>query len=171
MEALVVLKPNLFEMRMPTPRPGRNEILARVRAVSQSAAPTCTWYGRLPGFWPLSFPFTPGHEWAGEIVALGPGAELHGWKIGDRVAGTSHDACGICQKCVEATTASARTTVSRDCIANARTQLHGRRRDVCRPWHQVHLQAARRAVIRRRLADRPRVHRAACRESRRHPAG
>jgi L-iditol 2-dehydrogenase len=32
---------------------------------------------------------------------LGPGAEGYGWAIGDRVAGTSHDACGICQKCVE----------------------------------------------------------------------
>lgn len=24
-----------------------------------------------------------------------------GWQVGDRVAGTSHDACGYCQKCVE----------------------------------------------------------------------
>ena len=36
-EVLVVLKPNLFEMQeVPTPRPGRNEILARVRAVAIS---------------------------------------------------------------------------------------------------------------------------------------
>jgi L-iditol 2-dehydrogenase len=57
--------------------------------------------GDYPGFWPLAFPFTPGHEWAGEIVALGPGAEAYGWSVGDRVAGTSHNACGACQKCVE----------------------------------------------------------------------
>ena len=38
---------------------------------------------------------------AGEVVALGPGAGRYGWKVGDRVAGTSHDACGVCQKCVE----------------------------------------------------------------------
>ena len=44
---------------------------------------------------------SPGHEWAGEIVKLGPGAEKAGWKVGDRVAGTSHDACGVCQQCVE----------------------------------------------------------------------
>ena len=48
-----------------------------------------------------AFPFIPGHEWAGDIVALGPGTERYGWRIGDRVAGTSHDACGVCQKCVE----------------------------------------------------------------------
>jgi L-iditol 2-dehydrogenase len=57
--------------------------------------------GDYPGFWPPSFPFIPGHEWAGEIASLGPGAERYGWKVGDRVAGTSHDACGVCQKCVE----------------------------------------------------------------------
>ncbi|HEX9549826.1 MAG TPA: zinc-binding dehydrogenase, partial [Candidatus Limnocylindrales bacterium] len=57
--------------------------------------------GDYPGFWPPAFPFTPGHEWAGEIAALGPGAERYGWAVGDRVAGTSHDACGVCQKCVE----------------------------------------------------------------------
>ena len=33
--------------------------------------------------------------------APGPGAEKAGWQVGDRVAGTSHDACGICQPCVE----------------------------------------------------------------------
>ena len=49
----------------------------------------------------LTFPFIPGHEWAGEIASLGPGADRYGWKVGDRVAGTSHDACGVCQKCVE----------------------------------------------------------------------
>jgi L-iditol 2-dehydrogenase len=102
MEALVVLKPNLFEMQeVPTPKPGRNEVLARVRAVAICGTDVHLVQGDYPGFWPLSFPFTPGHEWAGEIVAIGAGAELHGWKIGDRVAGTSHDACGVCQKCVE----------------------------------------------------------------------
>jgi L-iditol 2-dehydrogenase len=102
MEALVVLEPNRFEIRqVATPVPGRNEVLARVRAVSICGTDVHLVHGDYPGFWPLSFPFTPGHEWAGEIVALGPGADLYGWKIGDRVAGTSHDACGVCQKCVE----------------------------------------------------------------------
>ena len=71
-------------------------------AQSRSAARTSTSSGattRASGR--SSFPFIPGHEWAGEIVALGPGADLYGWKVGDRVAGTSHDACGFCQKCVE----------------------------------------------------------------------
>lgn len=102
MEALVVTEPNRLEIRqVPVPSPGPNEVLARVRAVSICGTDAHLVRGDYPGFWPLTFPFTPGHEWAGEIVALGPGAELYGWRVGDRVAGTSHDACGVCQKCVE----------------------------------------------------------------------
>jgi len=102
MEALVVLEPNKLEIQeVPIPTAGPNEVLARVRAVSICGTDAHLVRGDYPGFWPPAFPFIPGHEWAGEIAALGPGAELFGWKVGDRVAGTSHDACGVCQKCVE----------------------------------------------------------------------
>ncbi len=102
MQALVVQAPSELEVReVPVPEPGRNEVLARVRAVSICGTDAHLMRGDYPGFWPPSFPFIPGHEWAGEIAALGPGAEGYGWKVGDRVAGTSHDACGVCQKCVE----------------------------------------------------------------------
>jgi len=102
MEALVVVEPNRLEIReVPVPRPGPNEVLARVRAVSICGTDAHLVRGDYPGFWPPTFPFTPGHEWAGEIGELGPGAERYGWRVGDRVAGTSHDACGVCQKCVE----------------------------------------------------------------------
>ncbi len=102
MQALVVLEPNRLEIReVPVPVPGPNEVLARVRAVSICGTDAHLIRGDYPGFWPPSFPFIPGHEWAGEIAALGPGAERFGWQVGDRVAGTSHDACGVCQKCVE----------------------------------------------------------------------
>lgn len=102
MEALVVTEPNVLEIRqVPVPEPGPNEVLARVRAVSICGTDAHLVRGDYPGFWPPSFPFTPGHEWAGEIVKLGPGADRYGWSVGDRVAGTSHDACGVCQKCVE----------------------------------------------------------------------
>jgi L-iditol 2-dehydrogenase len=102
MEALVVVEPERFEIReVPVPEPGPNEVLARVRAVSICGTDAHLIHGDYPGFWPPAFPFIPGHEWAGEIAALGPGADRLGWKVGDRVAGTSHDACGVCQKCVE----------------------------------------------------------------------
>jgi L-iditol 2-dehydrogenase len=102
MQALVVLEPERFEIQaVPVPRPGRMEVLCRVRAVSICGTDSHLIAGHYPGFWPPSFPIIPGHEWAGEIVELGEGAEKAGWKVGDRVAGTSHDACGVCQQCVE----------------------------------------------------------------------
>ncbi len=102
MRALVLQAPSVLEIHdVPVPEPGRNEVLARVRAVSICGTDAHLIHGDYPGFWPPAFPFIPGHEWAGEIAALGPGAEGYGWQVGDRVAGTSHDACGVCQKCVE----------------------------------------------------------------------
>lgn len=102
MKALVVTEADVFSIEdIPKPAPGRGEILARVRAVSICGTDSHLIAGHYPGFWPPGFPFTPGHEWAGEIVELGDGAAALGWSVGDRVCGTSHDACGFCQKCVE----------------------------------------------------------------------
>ena len=102
MQGLVVLEPNKLEIReLPIPEPDAMEVLARVRAVSICGTDAHLIRGDYPGFWPPAFPFTPGHEWAGEIVELGAGVAELGWEVGDRVAGTSHNACGVCQKCVE----------------------------------------------------------------------
>jgi L-iditol 2-dehydrogenase len=102
MQALVVLEPEKFEIQdVPVPEPGPMEVLCRVKAVSICGTDSHLISGDYPGFWPPSFPIIPGHEWSGEIVKMGPGAEKAGWKVGERVAGTSHDACGVCQQCVE----------------------------------------------------------------------
>jgi len=102
MQALVVLEPDRFEIgEVPVPEPGPMEVLCRVKAVSICGTDSHLISGDYPGFWPPAFPIIPGHEWSGEIVKMGPGAEKAGWKLGDRVAGTSHDACGVCQQCVE----------------------------------------------------------------------
>ncbi len=102
MQALVLRGPEEFAIEaVPIPEPGSMEVLCRVRAVSICGTDSHLIAGHYPDFWPPSYPMIPGHEWAGEIVRLGPGAEQAGWKVGDRVAGTSHDACGVCQACVE----------------------------------------------------------------------
>ncbi|MGA9595674.1 MAG: zinc-binding dehydrogenase [Acidimicrobiia bacterium] len=102
MRGLVVTEPNVFGIEdIPEPTPGHDEVAARVRAVSICGTDAHLIAGHYPGFWPPSFPFTPGHEWAGELVEVGAGAAALGWSVGDRVCGTSHDACGFCQKCVE----------------------------------------------------------------------
>ena len=129
------------------PQPGPNEVLARVRAVSICGTDAHLIRGDYPGFWPPAFPFTPGHEWAGEIVALGPGAERFGWSIGDRVAGTSHDACGVCRECVEGRYNLCAELRRARPPPPVRTQHPGRRRDLRRPRRQVHLPPARRLTF------------------------
>ncbi|HST48787.1 L-threonine 3-dehydrogenase [Jatrophihabitans sp.] len=42
-------------------------------------------------------PLIPGHEFYGEVVALGPG--VHDVKVGDRVSGEGHIVCGTCRNC------------------------------------------------------------------------
>jgi L-iditol 2-dehydrogenase len=102
MRALVVQEPDVFSVQdVPRPEPGRHEVLCRVRAVAICGTDPHIIQGHYPGFWPKSFPFIPGHEWCGEVVALGPGAADFDWAVGTRVAGTSHAGCGFCRKCVE----------------------------------------------------------------------
>lgn len=102
MRALVVRAPDAFAVEdVPRPEPGPHEVLCRVRAVTICGTDPHIIGGHHLGFWPKEFPLVPGHEWCGEVVALGPGAADFGWEAGARVAGTSHAACGFCRKCVE----------------------------------------------------------------------
>ncbi|MGO1184152.1 MAG: quinone oxidoreductase family protein [Micrococcaceae bacterium] len=63
-----------------TPRPGIGEVLIRTAATGLNFIET---YQR-SGVYPLSLPFTPGTEGAGEVVALGEG--VSSVAVGDRVA-------------------------------------------------------------------------------------
>ena len=72
-----------FHDNLPVPKPGEGEVLVRVDAAGICAADRAMWTGSAP--WPLSFPFVPGHEFTGTVVALGEGtADLQGVAIGDR---------------------------------------------------------------------------------------
>jgi propanol-preferring alcohol dehydrogenase len=86
-------KPLALE-RVPVPAPGPGEALVRVRA-----AGVCrTELHFLDGLLDLGVaPLTLGHEIAGEVVALGPGAE--GVRPGDRVLVCYYATCGRCRWC------------------------------------------------------------------------
>lgn len=45
----------------------------------------------------LSPPVVPGHEFYGEVVAVG--SEVRDVRVGDRVSGEGHVVCGICRNC------------------------------------------------------------------------
>ncbi len=100
MQALELLSPGKFEIReKPVPTPGQGEVLCKIRAVAICGSDPEIIRGDLAGTWPPGYPFTPGHEWAGEVVALGGGVSK--FKVGDRVAGEAHKGCGYCRNCLE----------------------------------------------------------------------
>ncbi|MBM4333182.1 MAG: zinc-binding dehydrogenase [Deltaproteobacteria bacterium] len=100
MKALVLTGPGKFEIQeVPVPTPGPFEVLCRIGAVAICGTDPEVIKGSMAGYWPPSYPFIPGHEWAGEVVALGENAEPF-FKIGDRVAGEAWKGCGHCANCV-----------------------------------------------------------------------
>ncbi len=100
MRALVLPAPGKFEIQtVPVPQPGDYEVLCKVRAVAICGSDPEILRGDLAGTWPSQYPFTPGHEWAGEVVALGRG--VMDLQVGDRVAGQAHKGCGVCKNCLE----------------------------------------------------------------------
>ncbi len=102
MDALQLLGPDEFEVaQVDVPAPGPNEVLCKVHSVAICGTDKELISGKfLKRGWPRSYPYTPGHEWSAEVVALGEGAEGFGYSIGDRVAGTAHAGCGYCRMCM-----------------------------------------------------------------------
>jgi L-iditol 2-dehydrogenase len=100
MAALVLTGPGQFHVdEVPVPEAGPLDVLCRVDSVAICGTDPHIIAGDYPGFWPQRYPFIPGHEWAGTIVALGEQARAFGWAAGQRVAGTSHAGCGSCRMC------------------------------------------------------------------------
>jgi L-iditol 2-dehydrogenase len=100
MRALVLTSPGQFEVRdVPVPEAGPGEVLCRIRAVAICGSDPEIIRGDLAGTWPPAYPFTPGHEWAGEVVAVGP--QTAGFAPGDRVVGEAHKGCGYCRNCLQ----------------------------------------------------------------------
>jgi len=100
MRALVLPAPGKLEIQtVPVPQPGDYEVLCRVRSVAICGSDPEILRGDLAGTWPPYYPFIPGHEWSGEVVALGRG--VVDLQVGDRVAGQAHKGCGVCRNCLE----------------------------------------------------------------------
>ena len=87
----------------PVPVPKKAEVLVRIDAVAICATDLEIIYHGPPasiqGGLPFNKGFTPGHEYMGTVVALGPGVDEY--KIGTRVAVEIHAGCGQCKRCRE----------------------------------------------------------------------
>jgi L-iditol 2-dehydrogenase len=84
---------------VPVPEPAPGEALVAVRACGICGTDVKLVAGGFEGRWPPSLPFVFGHEWCGEVVALGPDTEHSGLRAGDRVAAENHAGCGECPRC------------------------------------------------------------------------
>jgi L-iditol 2-dehydrogenase len=83
---------------VPVPVPGSGEVLCRIKSVAICGSDPKMIHGMYRfANWPPYFPFIMGHEWAGQVVALGSGVTE--FKVGDRVAGEAHSGCGKCDNC------------------------------------------------------------------------
>lgn len=96
MHALVYTEPRGVEVReWPEPQPGPGEVLVQVRAAAICGSDLHGFLGhsgiRVP-------PMIMGHEFAGDVVALG--ADVQGVAIGDRVAVQPLVGCGRCPQCL-----------------------------------------------------------------------
>jgi threonine dehydrogenase-like Zn-dependent dehydrogenase len=87
----------------PVPVPKKAEVLVRIDAVAICATDLEIIYHGPPasilGGMPHNKNFTPGHEYMGTVVALGPGVDEY--KIGQRVTVEIHAGCGQCKRCRE----------------------------------------------------------------------
>jgi len=84
-----------------TPVPRQAEVLVRIDAVAICATDLeIIHYGSpalIQGGLPFNKNFTPGHEYMGTVVALGPGVDE--FPIGQRVTVEIHAGCGQCKRC------------------------------------------------------------------------
>ena len=104
MRAWVLGDPGELSMsEKPTPVPKKAEVLVRIDAVAICATDLEIIYHGPPamiqGGLPFNKNFTPGHEYMGTVVALGPGVDEYG--IGQRVSVEIHAGCGQCKRCRE----------------------------------------------------------------------
>ncbi|MGL4444738.1 MAG: zinc-dependent alcohol dehydrogenase [Alsobacter sp.] len=90
---------SLVQKKVPVPK--KAEVLVRIDAIAIcatdldviSSGPPAMIQGGLP----FNKNFTPGHEYMGTVVALGPGVDE--FAIGDRITVEIHAGCGQCKRC------------------------------------------------------------------------
>lgn len=99
MKALAKLhaKPGIWMTDVDKPEYGHNDILIKIKktAICGTDVHIYKWDDWSQKTIPV--PMVVGHEYVGEIAAMGDG--VRGFEIGDRVSGEGHITCGHCRNC------------------------------------------------------------------------
>jgi threonine 3-dehydrogenase len=90
-------EPGIWMQDAPEPVIGHNDVLVKIRqtAICGTDIHIYNWDDWAQSTIPV--PMTVGHEFVGEVVALG--GEVQGLEIGQRVSGEGHITCGHCRNC------------------------------------------------------------------------
>ncbi|QQE93238.1 L-threonine 3-dehydrogenase [Providencia rettgeri] len=111
MIALSKLKaePGIWMTDVPKPELGHNDVMIKIRktAICGTDVHIYNWDEWSQKTIPV--PMVVGHEYIGEIVAIGQ--EVKGFNIGDRVSGEGHITCGHCRNCRGGRTHLCRNTI------------------------------------------------------------
>src|SRR5919204_676393 len=98
MRAAVLFGPRDFRVvDKPVPTPGEGEVLVKIAMCGTCGTDLKIQEHPFPGQ-PSFGQFTPGHEWTGTVVKVGPTVDE--LAPGDRVAIEAHKGCGRCDNCV-----------------------------------------------------------------------
>ncbi|HXQ31876.1 MAG TPA: L-threonine 3-dehydrogenase [Steroidobacteraceae bacterium] len=99
MKALVKAKaePGIWMEDIPEPTYGPNDVLIRMRKTAICGTDMHIWHWDDWARRTIKVPMAVGHEYVGDIVALG--SEVRGLAVGDRVSGEGHITCGYCRNC------------------------------------------------------------------------
>lgn len=99
MKALVKAerRPGIWLEDVPEPEIGPNDVLIKIHktAICGTDMHIYNWDEWAQSTIPV--PMAVGHEYAGEIVAVG--SHVWGFEVGQRVSGEGHITCGVCRNC------------------------------------------------------------------------
>lgn len=100
MKALVKRRaePGLWLEDVPEPEPGPNDVLIRVERTGVCGTDLHIYQWDAWAQRAIAVPLVAGHEFVGEIVAMGN--NVHDFAIGDVVSGEGHVVCGHCRNCM-----------------------------------------------------------------------
>jgi len=91
-----MVEPGKIEFRdVPTPEPGENEVLIKVKRIGVCGSDVHVYHGEHPY---TSYPVVQGHEFSGEVVAVG--SRVENVKPGQKVTATPQVVCGKCGPCI-----------------------------------------------------------------------
>jgi threonine 3-dehydrogenase len=82
---------------VPKPEVGHNDLLIKIRKTSICGTDVHIWNWDKWARKTIPVGMHVGHEFCGEVVGMGQGAE--GFAVGDRVSGEGHITCGHCRNC------------------------------------------------------------------------